>query len=58
MSDFMACSTCANCVKHRRGWTCRLGNSTRGGRWSARFGEWTKKGEKDKKKETDNNGTE
>ncbi len=53
MGDFRACTTCAHCVKDRRGWKCRLGNSTRGGRWSARCGEWTKKGEKDKNKEKD-----
>lgn len=43
MGDFMACSTCANCVKTRRGWTCRLGNSTRGGRWFAKCEKWEKK---------------
>jgi hypothetical protein len=37
---FKGCSTCAHCVKSRRGWKCKKGHDTKGGRWTARCGEW------------------
>ena len=50
MGDYKSCSTCANCDKSRNPWRCKLGKSTRGGRWTAQCGEWRTRETKSKRR--------